>query len=120
MSTILVSGVEFYGFHGVSDAERAVGHRFEVDVELEAEERASLTDDVSDTVDYGAVSALVVEIGTGPSHRTVERLARLIADRLLAEYPLVTEVTVELFKLLPPITAIVRAAGVRLTMVREP
>ena len=120
MSTILLSGIEFYGYLGVSEAERTVGNRFEVDIELEAEERASLTDDVSDTVDYGAVAALVVELGQGPSLRTVERLARVIADRLLAEFPRVSEVTVELFKLLPPVPCVVRAAGVRLTLSRKP
>ena len=120
MSTILLSGIEFYGYHGVSEVEREVGHRFEADVELEADERASLTDDIADTVDYGAVASLVVEIGRGPSHDTVERLARSVADGLLTQFPAVTEVTIELFKLLPPVPIVVRAAGVRLTVVRKP
>ena len=119
MTTILLSGVEFYGYHGVSEAERTVGHRFEVDVELEVSERASTTDDVADTVDYGAVAALVVDVGQGPSQRTVERLARLMTDRLLAEFPTVSEVTLEVCKLLPPVPTVAHAAGVRLTVVRE-
>ena len=118
MSTILVSGIEFYGYHGVAERERAIGHRFEVDVELEVSERASETDDVADTVDYGAVAAQIVAIGEGTSHRTVERLARLMADAVLAENRTVAEVTIEVSKLLPPIPSVVRAAGVRLTVGR--
>ena len=114
----MLSGIEFYGYHGVSEAERAVGHRFEVDVEIEAAERASVTDDVADTVDYGAVAASVVEIGTGPSIRTVERLARLMADRILFDHTTVSEVTIEVSKLLPPVATAVAAAGARLTVRR--
>ncbi|MHB8636653.1 MAG: dihydroneopterin aldolase [Fimbriimonadaceae bacterium] len=120
MATIFVSGIEFYGYHGVSSAEREVGRRFEVEVELEIAERASATDNVADTVDYGAVAALVVEIGQGHPHCTVERLARLMADRILATHPSVSEVAIEVSKLLPPIPAVVRAAGVRLSVNRSP
>ena len=119
MSTIILYGVEFYGYHGVSEVERAVGHRFEVDIELEVAERASLTDDVADTVDYGAIAALVVAVGEGPSQRTVERLARLMADQILAEHPSVSEVTVEVSKLMPPVPAVAAAAGVRLVVNRD-
>jgi dihydroneopterin aldolase len=116
--TVLVSGIEFYGFHGVSEAERVVGHRFSVDVELEVEPRATETDDLEDTVDYGAVAQLIVEVGETGSCKTVERLAMIMANRLLEKQPLVASVTIEVRKLLPPIPLTVESAGVRLMLDR--
>ncbi|HLK16419.1 MAG TPA: dihydroneopterin aldolase [Fimbriimonadaceae bacterium] len=119
MSTIFVRGIEFYGYHGVSEAERSVGHRFSADVALEVNETASVTDDVADTVDYTLVAAAVVEIGRGSSVSTVERLARLIAERLLTDNPCASDVAVEVTKLLPPMPLPVTGAGVRLTLTQS-
>lgn len=119
MSTIFATGIEFFGFHGVSDAERLVGHRFSANVEVEAEQSASLSDDVADTIDYGDLCRIVMEVGTGPSVKTVERLAGMVADRVLAEHPSVATVVVELSKLSPPLPFTVAATGVRLRVERS-
>src|SRR6266542_5021892 len=100
---IRVEGIEFHGYHGVSSEERAVGHRFRVDVELELDLRpAALADSVERTVDYAEVAKLVVEIGGGPSVHLVETLAERLASRILERFPAVDAVEVRAAKLAPP------------------
>ncbi len=118
MPTIVVSGIEFYGYHGVSEAEREVGHRFVCDVEVECSAPATETDAIEDTIDYGAVAHLIVALGQGESYKTVERLASNMASRVLSGFPLAAAVTVDLRKQLPPVACVVAEAGVRVTVER--
>jgi dihydroneopterin aldolase len=58
---IRITGIKGFGYHGVFEAERANGQDFYVDVELEVDlTRASVSDDVKDTINYAEVTDLVV------------------------------------------------------------
>lgn len=118
MYQVFVRGIEFYGYHGVSDEEQKIGHRFVVDVEAAVSGNAPENDDVDSTLDYGSVALRVIEIGTGPASRTVEKLAQTLADAILDLSPLVREVEVEVNKLMPPVAGVVESAGVRLKVSR--
>ncbi len=118
MFTVFVRGVEFYGYHGVPAEERFIGHRYRVDVKMNVDGHADRTDHVSDTVDYGKVAQTVTEIGTTEKAHTVERLARLIGERILAEHPLALNVTVRVAKPLPPTPVIADEAGVEIELKR--
>jgi dihydroneopterin aldolase len=112
---IVVEGIQFYGYHGVPDAEQAVGHRYAVDVALECDlAAAGQSDEVGDTIDYGVVARRVIEIGQARRYRLVERLAEVIAGELLEVDPRVASVWVRVCKLLPPIDGVVAAAGVEI------
>jgi 7,8-dihydroneopterin aldolase/epimerase/oxygenase len=101
---IRIEGIEFYGFHGVTPAEREVGHRFRVDLELELDLRpAGLADDLTLTVDYAAAARAVTGIGTGPSVHLVETLAERMAASLLREFPSVEAVELWVAKVQPPV-----------------
>ena len=96
--TVVIRGLEAFGHHGVMAAETALGQRFAVDVELTLTHAvATGTDDLADTVDYAALAAAIVEIVTGPPFALLERLAGVIADRVLRE-PAVREVVVTVHK----------------------
>ena len=83
---VRLRGLEAFGRHGVHAAERELGQRFVVDLDLElADARAAATDDLADTVDYAALADAVVALVGGPPVALLERLAGLIADRALAE-----------------------------------
>jgi dihydroneopterin aldolase len=100
---IRLEGIEFHGYHGVPAAEREIGHRYRVSLELELDLRAAGTaDDVSLTVDYAAAARAVLEVGTGPSVQLVETLAERMAARLLDEFPLLQAVELWVAKLQPP------------------
>jgi len=83
---VRLRGLEVFGRHGVHAAERELGQRFVVDLHLElAGARATATDDLADTVDYAALADAVAGLVAGPPVALLERLAALIADRVLAE-----------------------------------
>lgn len=85
MDKIVLTGVKGYGFHGVLPQERVDGQLFVVDVELGVVSvaKAAKTDDLADTVDYGAVAEAIVEIVEGEPVNLIERLAGLVAKRCL-------------------------------------
>lgn len=95
---VAVEGLEVFGRHGVYDAERELGQRFVIDLRLELGEcPAVVSDRLEDTVDYAAVAADVEAIVAGPPVALLERLAGVIADRVLEE-PLCEAVVVTIRK----------------------
>ncbi len=76
---------------------------------------AGRTDALADTVDYGAVAAAVEGIVGGERHRLLERLAAGIAGDVLAVDPRITQVTVTVRKLRPPVPLDLAWAGVTIT-----
>ena len=118
---VFVRGVEFYGFHGCSEAEREIGHRYVVDLDLEGDLReAGETDALDRTIDYARAVAIVLEIGQGPSVRLLETLAERIAQSLLETFAPVHAVRVAVSKRLPPVNAVAASAGVEIVRRREP
>ena len=110
---VFIQGLEFYGYHGVPDAEQAIGHRYELDIELDVEENASETDNIADTVDYGSVAQFAVGIGQNTKFRTLERLSNELCKRLLDSDGRIRSISVTVKKLLPPAPVIVKAVGVQ-------
>ncbi len=116
---VVLSGVQFRGHHGDSEAERAIGGRFEVDVAMAFDtRRAERTDSLKDTVDYFTVHKRILEIGEKERHQLLERLAGRIAEAILAEFD-TPEVVVAVRKLLPPLEGIVAYSGVEITRNRQ-
>ena len=80
-------GLSVYTHHGVTEAEREVGQRLEIDVSFDVPDcDALLTDRLEDTVDYAEVTDIVVLAATERSYRTLERLAHVIGERLVERY----------------------------------
>lgn len=96
---ILLTGLAFYGRHGVLVAERELGGRFVVDVEASLDLRqAGQRDDLAATVDYSQLYEQVRAVVEGPSVNLLEALAERIAQRLLGCFPLLEAVTVRVHK----------------------
>lgn len=115
MDSILLSGIEFYAYGGVSDAEREIGQRYRADVRLDLDlSRAAATDAIEDTVHYGQVHDLVVATARAERFKLLESVAGRIAERVLDRFS-VERVTVRISKLLPPIDGVVAAAAVEVT-----
>lgn len=106
MDRIVLSGLEFHGYHGVFDEERVFGARFVVDVEM----RLFLPedDDLKATVDYSRVYALVESEVTERRHRLIESLAARIARRVLDDFDLVEAVVVRVHKPHAPLPGVLR------------
>src|SRR2546427_4300269 len=85
---LLLEDVRFYGQHGLTKAEQAVGAWFSVDAELALDlGPAAVSDDLGAAVDYGAGASRIVEIGTSQRVNLIERLAGLLAHALLPRVP---------------------------------
>lgn len=113
--TIFLENVRFFGHHGVTKAQQSAGAWFSVDVELALDlTPASLSDDLGATVDYGLVARRIVEIGTKGRVNLLERLAGLLADALLREFP-AREVRLRVRKLTPPMQGLPGIPGVEIT-----
>jgi dihydroneopterin aldolase len=84
---IEVRGLSIYTHHGVSEAEREVGQRLEIDVAFDVPDcDAVLTDRLDDTVDYSEVCDIVALGATERSYRTLERLCHVIGERLMERF----------------------------------
>lgn len=82
---IRVSGISGIGHHGVFDHERRRGQEFLVDLEIESDfSAAAASDNLFDTVDYGAVGEAVMARIEGEPCNLIERLADLIAGDVVA------------------------------------
>jgi dihydroneopterin aldolase len=83
---LLLEGMEFYGYHGDIEAERALGGRIEVDVEVRADlSAAGRSDALDDTLDYVRCFQLVRDIVENRQFHLLEALAEAIAGVLLEQ-----------------------------------
>ena len=81
---ILLKGLAFYGHHGVSPHEKALGQRFIADVTMECDARvAGLSDDLADAVDYVPAYEIVKAVMEGESKDLIESVAEDIAGQIL-------------------------------------
>jgi len=109
-------GLRGFGRHGVFPEERANGQVFIVDLALSVDtSRAAISDDLADTVDYGALALAVVAVIEGEPVDLLETLAQRIVEVAL-DAPLATAVTVRVHKPQAPLT--VSFADVVVTVTR--
>ena len=114
--SIRIIGIKGFGYHGVFEAERANGQDFIVDVELQVDlSRASLSDDVKDTINYAEVTALVVEEITTNPVSLIEKLAGRIAERIKTTFAQASYVTVTVHKPQAPVEAEVKDISVTIS-----
>lgn len=111
---IEIRGLEFLSYCGVLAEEQARKQPFRLDVDLYTDlSQAGQTDDLANTVDYGAVTDRLLDQLSSERHQLVERLAQR-AMELVFENSLVMAATVRVRKLRPPIAAQVETTGVRI------
>jgi len=82
---IALTGLKVRGNHGVFDHEKRDGQDFTCDVTLWLDfGAAAASDDLDDTVDYGAVAQIAHDVIAGPARDLIETVAVEIAEKLLA------------------------------------
>jgi dihydroneopterin aldolase len=111
---IILCNMVFRGRHGVHPAERELGQRFEVDVELGLDlSRAMASDALQDTVDYSRAYAIVRQETEERHYQLIETLAGAMVQRLMAELP-VTSVLVRVRKPQVPLYGILSFTAVEI------
>ncbi len=83
---IELRGLKVRGNHGVFEHERRDGQDFVVDItawlDLQA---AAVSDDLGDTLDYGALAQRAADIVAGPPRNLIETVSAEIADSIMAD-----------------------------------
>lgn len=112
---IRLSELSFYGYHGVSAAEKETGRAFQVDCELEVDlAEPGHTDKLKDTIDYTEVHKIIKETVEGTAFSLLEAVAGTLADKLLDSF-LAYRVTLRVRKMNPPIAGHVKYIEVEIT-----
>jgi dihydroneopterin aldolase len=101
-SKISIADLEVFYRVGVTDVERAVAQRLQLNVELHFDfSAAARSDDLKDTIDYFAVCQRLLRFGEGRSWKLIEKLATDIANTILIEFK-PSAITVEVKKFIIP------------------
>ena len=101
-SYITLEGLRFHARHGVMAQERQTGGDFVVTLRVGYPLEAAMeSDDVKDTLDYGALYRVVEREMNEPSN-LLEHVAGRIAKAVEGAFPKVISIDLKLMKLNPP------------------
>lgn len=119
MDQIRLTGIRATGKHGVLDFEHERAQTFVVDATLFLDlAAAGRSDDLNDTVDYGAIAKGIVAIIEGEHVDLIEKLADHIA-RMILDFPAVRRTQVTVHKPNAPITVPFDDVSVTVERARE-
>lgn len=115
---IIVRGLRVVAFCGLLPEEIERPQPFEINVEIEVDlVAAGQSDDLNDTIDYGAVTDAIVTIAKAARFDLLEYFSARVAEAVLA-FPEAEAVTVEINKLRPPLPHDLATSGVRIRRTR--
>ncbi len=120
MDKIYLEPLEFFAYHGFFEHEKRDGQTFIISAVLELDlSAAAESDDLMKTVNYGEVYDAVADITLNHKFDLIEKLALTIIQRLLADFPLLSAVTVRVDKPKAPGTTCKFPAAVELRRERK-
>jgi dihydroneopterin aldolase len=99
---ISLTNLSFFGFHGLYEEEKKIGNTFFVDVLIDFTPKVSIVENLEQTIDYVRVYQTVKSIMDIPTP-LLETLVGKIANQLLAENPIATQIQVTITKQKLPI-----------------
>ena len=103
MGKIQVNNIKLYAYHGCLEEEAKIGSWYRVDIEVEGDlSKSSRTDELSDTIDYVHLNAIVKEEMSVRS-KLLEEVGQRILDRFFDEISMLEKGTVSVAKINPPI-----------------
>lgn len=115
LDRISLHGVKFYSHSGMHSFEKDVGQLFEIDVDCYADlSKAGKSDHINDTINYPLLFSMVREVMEGSRFNLMERLADVIAEKVLKSFP-VEVVTVRCRKPRVPVKGFLDYAEVEIT-----
>ena len=119
MGKVQLENIKANAHHGCLPQETNIGSDYLVNVSVEANLlRASISDQLKDTVDYVHINRIVKQEMAIPS-KLLEHVAKRIIDRIFLELPSVENANVSVSKINPPINGDVEKVTVALNLSRE-
>lgn len=112
---IELRGLRVMAYCGVLPEEQQRRQPFELDVDVYCDlTAAGGSDDLADTVDYGALCDRLAELASQERFALMERFAAAAAEAVV-EMPMVGGATVRVTKVRPPVATDLATAGVRVS-----
>jgi len=113
-SSIFLSGVRFYAYHGVMEQERQIGQWFSVDLSVGYDfSPAMSSDNVADTLSYADLLN-VVRSEMAVTSQLLEHVGGRIINAVTRAFPKVSSIDLRITKLNPPMGADLDGAGISL------
>ena len=119
MGIIKLKNIRTYSYHGCLIEEGKIGFDYTVNLEVKTDLRkSSITDNLSDTVDYVLLNRIVVEEMAIRSD-LLEHVAHRIIMRIFEEVPEISRIIVAVSKINPPIGGDVEAVTIEMEEYRS-
>ena len=119
MGKILIEGIHIYAFHGCLEEEAKIGGNYRIDVLMETNfEKAAVTDDLDETIDYVMVYNLIKKEMAIRS-KLIEHVGKRILTAMMEAFNAIDFLEVKVIKIAPPMNGDVRQVSVVLTSKRD-
>jgi 7,8-dihydroneopterin aldolase/epimerase/oxygenase len=109
--TVELKGLHFYAYHGLYAEEKKTGNEFEVNLSVVYEPVSGTVTDISDTVNYAKLYALLKTEMAKPRH-LLETFVMEVAEMIHISYPQVKKIEISITKLHVPIAKFIGTATV--------
>ncbi len=113
MLTIRLEKLRFFAYHGLFDLEKKIGNEFEVNCTLSIDNESVVIEDISQTINYAEIYALIKCEMTQP-RLLLETFLTETAERIKKTYPLVKNIKINIYKITAPIEHFDGKIGVEL------
>jgi len=120
LGIIRLHNMDFFGYHGVSEAEKELAKRYSVDVEIEYDTHRAAQDDKlnENVVNYEQVYREIYKFFQQNKFHLTETVAERLADLLFEQHPMARRLTVRVRKNHPPFPGFIEWVEVETTRVR--
>ena len=109
--TIRLQRLRYFAYHGLYEAEKKNGNKFELDVKISFRQTSEIIQNLNETIDYAAVDALIKKEMQIP-RELLETLLGELAEKLKLLYPQIIKIELSLNKLTAPIPDFTGRVGV--------
>lgn len=121
MDQLHIQNLEVFAYHGVFPAEKELGQKFILSVDLSYDmSRAATELDLEASVHYGILSQQLTDWCQEKSEDLIETLAYKLIERIFQHYPLVQEVTLTVKKPWAPVHLPLETCAITLHRKKEP
>ena len=118
MGVIRLNNIRVHASHGCLKEESIIGSDYRVDLEVSTDlTKSSLSDNLSDTVDYVYLNNIVKEEMAVKS-KLLEHVAKRILDRIFKEIKTTSNAEVTVSKINPPIGGDVESVSIKMQFSR--
>jgi len=119
MDIIKLKNMVFYAHHGYYKAERELGQKFEVDIEVECDLKpASQNDDLNSTIDYRKIYSIAKDTFENYKFKLLETIAEKISGQIL-ESPVIFSVLIRVRKPHVPLKGFLDHIEIEIKRTRE-